>query len=164
MTAPSVFESQIAVMLPPSGVQFFVEGVDVVMGKQRHRVSTRTRAGRPLLNARMYTPARTVNAERRIRDVAKPCFKTMLTGPIVIKVWVHMPIPASWSKVRRANALAHHIMPLVKPDASNVLKLIEDALNNVAYIDDSHIVQATVQKMYSPTPGLMIQLFSLVDY
>ena len=39
--------------------------------------------------------------------------------------------------------------PTKKPDADNIIKSIADALNGIAYADDSQIVQATVNKWWA---------------
>jgi Holliday junction resolvase RusA-like endonuclease len=45
-----------------------------------------------------------------------------------------------------------------KPDWDNVGKIISDALNEVAYKDDSQIYQCTVAKMYSDRPRVFVQI------
>jgi Holliday junction resolvase RusA-like endonuclease len=44
--------------------------------------------------------------------------------------------------------------PIKKPDASNVLKSVEDAMNGVVYKDDSQIVNIHVSKVYSSVSGV----------
>ena len=39
-----------------------------------------------------------------------------------------------------------------RPDASNILKAVEDALNGVAYIDDSQIASTACGKFWSTRP------------
>ena len=45
-------------------------------------------------------------------------------------------------------------MPTKKPDASNILKSIEDAMNGVVFNDDSQIVNIHVTKVYATEPGV----------
>lgn len=42
-----------------------------------------------------------------------------------------------------------------KPDVDNLLKMLEDALNNYAWVDDSQIVGVIAEKGYSDTPGTL---------
>lgn len=49
-----------------------------------------------------------------------------------------------------------NVYPTIKPDASNVLKIIEDALNGLAYVDDKQIVWVEVVKGYSVTPHVEV--------
>ena len=41
------------------------------------------------------------------------------------------------------------ILPTKKPDGDNVEKAVADALNKVAYLDDSQIIEAKWQKIYA---------------
>lgn len=48
-----------------------------------------------------------------------------------------------------------------RPDCSNLVKAIEDALNGVVYLDDSQIVKLEVTKTYGETPGVAILVVEL---
>lgn len=65
-------------------------------------------------------------------------------------------IPKSYSNKRKAECL--NSRPLVKPDLSNIVKGIEDALNGIAYIDDCQIVDLHVMKFYSDEPRVEVVL------
>ncbi len=54
--------------------------------------------------------------------------------------------------------LENVIRPTKKPDADNILKIIADSLNGVAYYDDSQIVTGTVRKYYGETPKVYITI------
>jgi Holliday junction resolvase RusA-like endonuclease len=45
-----------------------------------------------------------------------------------------------------------------RPDADNILKLVADALNGVAYDDDKRVVVASVCKLWSSQPRLEITI------
>lgn len=47
-----------------------------------------------------------------------------------------------------------YIRPTKKPDCDNIAKIICDALNGIAYYDDSQIVKIEVDKVYNETPGV----------
>ena len=53
---------------------------------------------------------------------------------------------------------AGKIFPSRKPDIDNVLKVVLDALNGVAYKDDSRVVAVSARKVYSMTPKLVIEM------
>lgn len=60
--------------------------------------------------------------------------------PLSITVIVHRALP-------KATPIRIEFEPDIhKPDASNILKSIEDALNGIAYVDDRQIVDAHVRK------------------
>ena len=70
-------------------------------------------------------------------------------------------LPKSWSskpKKWQAAALAGQERPTKKPDGDNVLKAIADALNEIVYIDDAQIVDATVRKFYAAVPRTIVQI------
>lgn len=105
-----------------------------VIGKQRPRM---TRSGR------VYTPAET---ERREREIAR-AFKAQFGDKY--SVWmdeVHMSITFSKrippSKPRKMFREPNTF----KPDIDNAEKLILDALNGVAYHDDSQITMLVAYK------------------
>lgn len=128
------------------------------MGKQRPKFS---RAGKFV---RTYTPAKTVNYEQWV----KLCYKQaggehLGTGPIEIVVEVNYKIPKSFSKKKRQQALDRIIVPTVKPDCDNVLKIICDSLNGIAYEDDKQIVHANVWKFYAEQPSVNVRVNTIND-
>ena len=50
------------------------------------------------------------------------------------------------------------INPQTKPDADNIAKIICDALNNIAYKDDTQIIELTVVKRYALEPKVKVTL------
>ena len=54
--------------------------------------------------------------------------------------------------------IAGDIVPTKKPDFDNIQKIICDALNGVAYHDDSQIVKADIEKVYSTTPHVEVNV------
>ena len=84
-------------------------------------------------------------------------------GPIDLRVGAFFPVPKSWSKAKRAAALAGTIRHTSKPDASNVVKLLEDALNRVVWADDAQVCDLTIRKRYSETPRLVVEVRPLQE-
>ena len=50
-----------------------------------------------------------------------------------------------------------------KPDISNLVKAVEDALRNIFYRDDSQIVLLIAKKVYALTPGVRIRVMETLD-
>ena len=73
-------------------------------------------------------------------------------GPIVLDFCTWRKIPSSWSLKDKAAALAGEIVPSVKPDIDNFIKIICDALNGIVWIDDKQVVQVNAAKLYSDNP------------
>jgi endodeoxyribonuclease rusA len=113
-------------------------------GKQRPRF---TKQGRT------YTPKETRQYEQEIREaalnraVASGYLKP--EGAVRVSITAWFSPPASWSKKKRAAAMAGHIYPAVKPDADNLGKAFLDALNEIAYRDDKQVVECTIKKRYT---------------
>lgn len=121
--------------------------------------------GRPRFvreTGRTYTPAKTASYEGALKFAAQRVMghRPPLDDALDVLFLAVFPIPASWSKKKRAAALAGEIRPATKPDADNILK-VSDALNEVVWRDDKQIVEATIQKFYGSRPRLVIEVTPL---
>lgn len=120
--------------------------------------------GRPRFSARggfvrAYTDAKTANAETWVRACAvEQAGTTPMLGPVSLTITIAVPVPASWSKKRRADALAGVACPTGKPDLDNCLKLIADALNGIVWRDDAQIVRVECRKHYAETAQTVLQV------
>jgi Holliday junction resolvase RusA-like endonuclease len=54
------------------------------------------------------------------------------------------------------------VRPTKKPDFDNIGKIICDALNKIAYDDDSQIVEANIYKVYADIPRVEVTLTEVV--
>lgn len=108
-------------------------------------------------HVRAYTPASTRSEEGAIRLFASQAMGNSppIEGPIYLRITAYMPIPQSWSQKKQQAARDGRILPTVKPDADNLMKMI-DACNKIIWRDDAQIVEAVVQKYYSTQPRLEI--------
>lgn len=106
-----------------------------------------------------YTPERTVNYEGRLAYAAQQAMqgRVPLDGPLTVYVEARMPIAASWPKKRQDAARRGELRPVKKPDLDNICKML-DALNLIAWVDDSQIVEVTIKKFYSAQPALIIEV------
>ncbi len=52
--------------------------------------------------------------------------------------------------------LGGKILPAKKPDIDNVVKAVLDALNGVAYRDDTQVIELHVRKSYSEKPRVEV--------
>ena len=78
---------------------------------------------------------------------------------ILVSIEAVFPIPASWSKAKRQEALEGKLAHMGKPDWDNVGKIITDALNQVAWNDDSQIISASVIKTYGAEPKVIVKIY-----
>lgn len=126
----------------------FVPGDPV--GKERQRHNPNNPHQRP------RTPAKTREYEKRIGWAWKAAHGPMYEGPVEISITVFLKVPKSYPKKTREAMLQGEILPTRTPDISNVLKSAEDALNKIAYHDDSQIAQVYAFRYYAEEPGLLI--------
>lgn len=122
---------------------FVVKGIPVAKGRPR---VARFKSG----SARMYTPRTTATYENLIKIKAQDVFKHPLRGPISLCIHFLMPRPKRliW-KTKPMFAVPME----TRPDIDNLAKSIMDALNGVAFHDDSQIAVLHVTKMYHAGDG-----------
>lgn len=88
-----------------------------------------------------YKPKKDKDYEQAIRDAyINSGGKNYGKSPIVLRIDIYREIPKSRPRYLR------YEMDTFKPDATNVAKSVEDALNGIAYDDDKQIVSVTVCK------------------
>ena len=75
---------------------------------------------------------------------------------IKVRIQAFYEIPKSSSKVKKTAMLSGELLPTKKPDIDNIVKAVLDALNEVAYRDDTQVVELQVRKQYSERPRLEI--------
>ncbi len=117
--------------------------------------------GRPRFTrqGRAYTPAKTAKYENLVSlaFLQKYPDHVPLEGPLEMVMIAYFSIPKSWSKKKAEQARLNKLFPTKKPDTDNIAK-VKDALNGIAFKDDSQVVMETIFKMYAETPRLVIQI------
>lgn len=127
---------------------FTVPGRAVAKGRPRMWVNPKT--GRPVA----YTPKNTADYENRVRLTAQAAIEDRgdgcypLTGPIYLRCTFIRVVQKAKSKTFRAEALAGLHRPTQRPDVSNLVKSVEDALDGVAWVDDGQVVVSVGEKCY----------------
>lgn len=135
-----------------SEIRFTVPGNPV--GKGRPRVATRGRF------AQLYTPEKTASYESLVKYSGHQAMegRPLLLEAVAVTLHIGVPIPASWSQKKQAQALAGSIYPTTKPDIDNVEKAIFDGLNGVVWKDDVQVVQVSKVKRYSAAPCVQVSI------
>lgn len=128
-------------------IQFRVPGKPYA--KKRPRFSRKS--------GRAYDPKENGQFENSVAAIALPFFPVALTGPVKVTINVTFATAASWSKKKTADLL--HRPHLQKPDLDNVAKAICDALNRIAWADDSQVYEMHVRKFW----GLQDETFVFVE-
>ena len=125
-------------------------------GKCRPRFNTRT--------GHAITPKDTVNYETLVHmEYLAQCQDFRFPDDIMLdmRIKAYYSIPKSASKKKKAAMLAGKIRPTKKPDMDNVVKIIADSLNQIAYRDDTQIVDCQCRKFYSENPRVEVIIKSV---
>ena len=115
---------------------FWIDGAPT--GKARPRV---TRLG-------TFNTEATTLYENLVKISYRQQCKEFFEGPLIVTITACFDIPKSVSKKQRALMLDGHIFPTKKPDIDNIAKIILDALNKIAYEDDTQVIWLAVRKKY----------------
>lgn len=134
-------------------IQFTVLGEPT--GKQRPKFSTFNG------HAMAYTPQKTVNYETLVKLSYqqqcndKPYDKDI---PLRAEITAYFPMPKSTSMKRKKMMLEGQIRHTKKCDADNLAKAVLDALNGIAYYDDSQVCELSVSKLYGDNPRVIVNI------
>lgn len=89
-----------------------------------------------------------------------------LEGAVRLEVVFRLPRPKGhYRSGRNASQVrpSAPLYPMVKPDATKLLRAVEDALTGILWRDDAQVVHQTVEKVYSATPGAVIRVEAIRD-
>ena len=149
---------------PPDGIARFTVYGEPVSKLRARTVRQQTKSGKTFTNS--YTPEKTEIQEFNVVMVYKSIYRGFgfdADVPLRVVVTFFLQIPKSTSKIRKQRMLSGLVRPTKRPDVENVAKLIMDALNTVAYHDDSQIVELEVRKFYSDQPRTEIFIARICD-
>ena len=101
-----------------------------------------------------YTPQATIDYQNALGWRAKAGMggRKPIIGPVTLTALFELSVPSSWSKARRAAAIAHSIRPTGKPDLDNYVKAALDAINGIVVVDDAQVVEIRARKVYGLNP------------
>lgn len=116
-------------------------------GKQRPR---HTKAGI------VYTPTETTHYEKAVKAAYIQAGGKMIEGPVKVEVWAFMKIPTSLSN-KKAEAL-NGVPADKRPDIDNILKIVYDGLQGVAFADDKQITETVAHKVYNPVARVVVDV------
>jgi len=103
--------------------------------------------GRPRLSRNgTYTPEKTKTAEEAIGWAFKQSGQKKLEGMLNLFVSFRFTLPKSASKKLKGMV---RMFKATRPDLDNLVKLVTDALNGLAYDDDSQIISINAEKVYA---------------
>lgn len=124
--------------------------------KGRPRFSVRKgKDGKSFISTR--TPEETVIYENLVRlEYERQCSGIFFEKgtPIEMEIRAYFAIPQSTSKKKAKMMQEEEMLPLKRPDLDNLIKIIADSCNGVAYHDDAQIVDMRAMKFYAEAPRL----------
>lgn len=128
------------------------EVIGDIKGKARPRVNTYTN--------RAYTPTNTKDYEMLIKQYFKIKYPKYvpLENRVSVKILAQFKIPKNTSKKNAENMLNGNISPTKKPDIDNIVKIILDALNTMAFKDDNQITKLEVEKIYGEQEKILVKV------
>ena len=109
----------------------------------------------------VYDPKSTRDFKRIVTKLASSAMgKTEpISGPIRVALTFYRPVQQSLSKSEFDKRAVGDELPVVKPDLSNYLKSVEDALNGVVWEDDRLITTEVIKKRYSTVPRIALKIW-----
>ena len=130
-------------------VKFTIPGP--AQAKQRPRVNRNT--------GRIYTPGATSKYEKLVKESYGDnlCFEDQF---ISVKILFKFSVPKSYSKKKRAEALAGDLRP-TKADIDNYIKSVLDGLNKVAFLDDRYIFSIEASKIFAEEAETIVEINSM---
>lgn len=101
-----------------------------------------------------YTPKKTASFESYVSFCWASEYGHLkpLEGALSVSIVFYLPIPKSASKKAREAIKQGITKHTKKPDLDNMAKSVLDALNGLAYKDDSQIYSLTLYKTYDENP------------
>lgn len=120
--------------------------------------------GRPRFTKKghAYTDQNTKDYEKRVaHEYLKYCESYQFPEESALNVSVNAfyKIPKSVSKTKRAAMLNGELVPMKKPDIDNVIKIVLDGLQGIAFKDDKVIANVYGRKLYSTIPRVEVKIW-----
>lgn len=114
-----------------------------------------------------YTPKATKDYERDVRYYyERECGKPPTDKPVMVELTFNFAIPASAKKADKEQMLLGKCPYVARPDLDNIEKAVMDALNGVAFRDDSQVVAKISLKRFWRNNSIMIRIDEMeeIDY
>ncbi len=141
---------------------FRAEIEPVVQKRQRGRyIASKGKHGRVV----MYDPEKSREYKKTLGTLLRQQMNGLepVTYPLEVQIEFILPIPKSWSKKAKEEAVKRVVVPQVqrKGDIDNLVKAAFDAANGVVWLDDSQVIVMSAWKVYGETPAVNM---SVVPY
>lgn len=128
------------------------EVIGEIKGKARPRLNTYTGS--------IYTAQNTKDYEELIRQyflIKYPRY-TSFENRVSVKILACFRPPKNASKKDKENMLNGNLTPTKKPDIDNIVKVILDALNTIAFKDDNQVTKLEIEKVYGEEEKVIVKI------
>lgn len=130
-----------------------------VEGKPQGKARARTFYNKKLGRMQSITPEQTKSYEDLIRwSYTAAGGKYLAEAVLQVDIQAFYPIPKAFSKAKTNDAVTRKFRPTTKPDCDNIIKVVLDALNGVAYYDDKQVICVSCNKYYGETGYLKVTI------
>lgn len=134
-------------------MKYSFEILERAIGKERPRVNTKTGV--------VYTPTKTSSFEEKVKWAFKAKYNIqteLSTKPFKATITAIFEPPKSISKKKREELIQKQMGYTKKSDIDNIVKIILDSLNGVAYKDDAQVIELEAKKRYGEKNVIYIEL------
>lgn len=128
------------------------EVIGEIKGKARPRVNTYT--------CQVYTPTSTKDYENLIKQYFQIKYPRYVPfeNRVSVTIKAYFKVPKTTTKKDKALIEEGKLSPTKKPDIDNVVKIVLDALNKMAFKDDNQITKLQVEKFYGEEEKIYIKI------
>lgn len=128
------------------------EVIGEIKGKARPRVNTYT--------CQVYTPTSTKDYENLIKQYFQIKYPRYIPfeNRVSVTIKAYFKVPKTTTKKDKALIEEGKLSPTKKPDIDNVVKIVLDALNKMAFKDDNQITKLQVEKVYGEEEKIYIKI------
>ena len=137
-------------------MKYNFEILERAIGKERPRYSAKTK--------RMYTPTKTSSFEEKVQWAFKGKYNIQSEPSkkeFKVKITAYFKPAESLSKKKKQELIDGEFGFLHRPDVDNLAKSILDALNGLAYKDDSQVANLLVFKQYGAENKILVEMEEL---
>lgn len=129
------------------------EVIGDIKGKARPRLNPYT--------GQAYTPTNTKDYEMLIKQYFKMKYPRYepIQSRVSVKIIASFKIPKNnITKKEKELILEGNLSPTKKPDIDNIVKIVLDAMNKMAFKDDKLITKLEVEKLYADEEKIYVRI------
>jgi Holliday junction resolvase RusA-like endonuclease len=105
-----------------------------------------------------------VRREKMLIGALKDLPKEPFDGPVRLTVTAYHSIADSWPKWKKALSKTGRIYPTKKPDADNIVEMLQEILKQKVYNDDAQIVDLLVFQRFGDPPRVELEVEQMAGF